>query len=133
MATTSPENKPHVATMYYCIDDDINFYFMAAKNSQKLKDIEVNKNIAITVGFGPALINVQAQGEAEVIYDYNEDFVNKILKKINFHSIDQIPVLRLEKDGIVFLKMKPTRLTFLNLDKEGHPDTYGHENGVIIP
>lgn len=126
VATVSATGEPEIATMYYYTDDDFNFYFISAKNSQKLKNIEINKNVAIAVGFGPAPITVQAGGVAEISYDFNEEFVNKIFEKINFHNLDQWPVLQLEKEGLVLLKVKPKWLVLLNFDKKGHPTTYSH-------
>ncbi len=126
VATVSADSEPKVSTMYFCIDDELNFYFLTAKNSKKLKNVGENNNVAVAVGFGPATITVQAGGTMEVVSD-QDDLVDKIFGKIKFHSLDQWPVLHLEKEGIVLLKMTPKWLTLLNFDKEGHPNTYSHD------
>jgi len=127
VATVSATCEPGVATMYYYTDDDFNFYFIAAQDSQKLKNIKINSKVAITVGFDPAPIAVQAGGIANISYDFKEEFVNKVLEKINFHGLDQWPVLQLAKEGLVLLKVKPTWLVLLNFDKVGHSETYSHD------
>ena len=132
MATVNLLGEPEVATMYYYTDDDFNFYFISARNSQKLKNIEANKNVAIVVGFGPAPITIQVGGIVEIRYDFNDEFVNKIFEKINFHNLDQWPVLQLEKEGLIILKVKPKWLVLLNFDKEGHPNTYSHEFHKLV-
>ncbi len=132
VSTVSPEGEPQIAVMYYYTDKDLNFYFLTSRNSQKLKNLALNKNIAIVVGFGPATITIQAGGVAETDQDFKEEFVNKILEKINFHNLDQWPVLQLEKEGLVLLKVKPKWLVMLNFDKEGHPTTYSHEFNKLI-
>lgn|SRR3989344_254877 len=132
VATVSILGEPEVATMYFYADDNFNFYFICAKDSQKLKNIEINKNVAIVVGFGPAPITIQAGGITEISYDFKEEFVNKIFEKINFHNLDQWPVLQLEKEGLVILKVKPKWLVLLNFDKEGHPNTYSHDFHKLV-
>ena len=132
VATVSVLGEPEVATMYYYTDNDFNFYFITSTSSQKVKNLEANKNVAIVVGFGPAPIAVQAGGTAEISYDFREEFIDKVLEKINFHSIDQWPVLQLEKEGLVLLKVKPKWLVLLNFDKEGHPSTYSHNFHKLI-
>jgi len=133
VATVSSDGSPQVATMYYDIDKDLNFYFIAASNSGKLKNIKLNKYVAIAVGFGPEPVTVQAGGEAEISLEANDKLVEKILGKIKFQSLDQWPVLWLEKGGLVVLKVKPKWLTFLNFDKEGHPETYSHDFHRLLP
>src|SRR3989338_6430470 len=133
MATVSPEGEPQVATLYYDIDRDLNFYFITAQNSKKLKNIESNKNVAITVGFGPEPVTVQIGGIAEIGSELKDEVVERIFKKIDFHHLDQWPVLQLEKGGLVVLKVKPKWLVFLNLDQSGHPTTYSHHFHQLIP
>lgn len=133
VATVSDEGEPRVSTMYYYTDDDFNFYFITAKDSQKLKNIEANNRVAIAVGFGPATITIQASGTALINYDFKGEFVDKVFKKIGFKNLDQWPVLQLEKGGLVLLKVKPQWLVLLNFDKEGHPNTYSHTFHQIIP
>lgn len=132
VSTVSEEGEPEVATMYYYTDEDFNFYFITAKDSQKLKNIENNQKVALVVGFGPALIAIQAGGIAEISTDFKEELVNKVLEKINFYSLDQWPVLQLQKKGIVILKVKPKWLVLLNFDKEGHLNTYSHNFHKLI-
>lgn len=132
VSTVSPLGEPQVSTMYYYIDADFNFYFITAKGSKKLKNIESNQKVAIVVGFGPAPITVQAGGIAEINQDFKEELIDKIFKKINFHSLDQWPALKLQKDGLVIFKVKPKWLTFLNFDKEGHPNTYNHDYNQMV-
>ncbi len=132
VSTVSMDGEPQVSTVYYYADADLNFYFITAKGSKKLKNIEANKKVAIVVGFGPAPITIQAGGIAETNQDFKEEFIDKIFKKINFHTLDQLPFLNLEKEGLVIFKVKPTWLTFLNFDKEGHPDTYSQDFNKLI-
>jgi general stress protein 26 len=132
VATVSRDGTPYVSTMYFCIDENFNFYFLTSAHSQKLKDIEVNKNIAVVVGFGPQTITIQAGGVAEIVVDQDEMFMNNIFKKIKFKNLDQWPVLHLEKEGIVILKLNTEWMTLLNFDKEGHPKTFSHEIQKVI-
>ncbi len=123
VATVSREGTP---------DEDFNFYFLTSAHSRKLKDIEFNSNIAVVVGFGPQTITIQAGGNAEVVRDQDEMFMNNIFKKIKFKNLDQWPVLHLEKEGIVILKLNTAWMTLLNFDKEGHPKTFSHEIQKVI-
>lgn len=127
VATVSPTGEPQVATMYFYSDDQFNFYFLTARGSHKINNIEVNNKVAIVVGFGPETICVQVAGTAEIGHEFKDEFIKKIMDKISFHKLDQWPVLLLEKEGLVLLKVKPESLVLMNFDKEGHPITYSHD------
>ncbi len=133
LATVSIMDKPRAATMYFYTDNDFNFYFLTARDSHKLKNIEKNNNVAIVVGFGPQSTTVQAGGTAETNLDFNEEFIDKVFKKTEFHNPDQWPVLRLEKTGLVMIKVTPTWMTFLNFEKHVEPDMQDHHIYTLIP
>lgn len=132
VATVSAKGEPQAATMYYYTDNDFNFYFMAARDSKKLENLEANRNVAIVVGFGPTPITIQAGGVVDINHEFKEEFIDKILKKISLNKLDHWPVLQLEKKGLVMLKVEPKWLTFLNFDKEGHPKTYSNQIHQLI-
>src|SRR3989344_1681562 len=124
VATTSPEGVPQAATMYYVIDDDFSFYFLTHLESKKTRNLRDNGHVAIVIGFGPSLKTVQAGGVAEVMEDWRTGTLFR--KKILLQMMERIeaelgtwPVMHIQKGAeLAVLKMTPTWMTYLNLDKE---------------
>ncbi len=46
---TSDWSIPRVSTLYYCIDLDINFYFISLPGSKHIQNILNNKNVAFSI------------------------------------------------------------------------------------
>ncbi len=130
LSTVSSDGKPHSATVYFLVDDDFTFHCVSYRDSEKAKDIEKNGAVAITVGFGPEPITIQAKGIAEPLTD---GLYLKILAKIGFEHIDQFPIFRIGSGGFVAFTIKPIELKWLNLDKKGHPRGYHQGFHHIIP
>ena len=38
--------EPWICSVYFVVDDDLNFYFVSSPDSQHSKDIEKNKSVA---------------------------------------------------------------------------------------
>jgi general stress protein 26 len=121
LSTVDLNNKPHVATVYYIVEDDFTFYIISSADSKKVQNIGDNSNVALVVGFGPSPVTIQTGGTAEILsnYEYLE-----IMKKIGYENIHKWPVFFIGKGEFVVVKIKPEWMVFLNLDKEGDPERY---------
>lgn len=132
LATATASGRPEAATMYFHVDNDFTFYFMAAKESQKIKNITQNPHVAFVVGVGIAPITIQGFGVATLSTDVEYPFFAHVVKKIKLHHIDQMPLMRINKDSYVTITVKPDSLMWLNLDKAGHPETYYDDFNHLI-
>lgn len=69
VATTRPDNRPHIAPVWYLWEGDT-FYFETARDSVKADNLRSNPNVAITVDIsqgGLRLRYVILEGQVEII------------------------------------------------------------------
>lgn len=132
LVTASGHCEPEAATMYYDVNDDLTFYFIASKDSRKVHNLQHNPRVAFVVGFGPAPITVQGGGVATLNHSVKLPLFGSIVAKIKLHHIDQLPMMRLNPEAFVTITVKPTWLVWLNLDKPDHPEAYGNHFHHLI-
>ena len=137
LATTSGK-EPHVATVFFTVGEDFTFYIVSHLGSKKVQDIRLNENVALVAGFGPAPVTAQMGGKAEIIEDYRTDTLFRktvmleLLEKIEI-DLKQWPIMKVGEGELVVLKITPTWMSWLNLDKEGRPLSYAEDFYKIIP
>jgi len=116
------DGDTHVATIYYHVDENFNFFFLTATNTQKYNNLLENPNAAIVVGFGPSQTTIQGQGTAILLEKASEDENNaiaRIKKRLQDSSNETWPVFQLseyDKEAIAVFKFVPDKLQLLNLD-----------------
>lgn len=117
------DGNTHVATVYYYVDTNFNFYFLTATNTRKYKNLLENNNAAIVVGFGPSYTTIQGQGTAMLLEKASEeenDAIARIKKRLQDHNSETWPVFQLDaydKEAIAVFKLIPDRLELLNLEQ----------------
>lgn len=62
--TVSNENTPHLTTLFYIVDKDLNFYFISRSQTAKIDNISRGSKVSIVVSDRHSFITVQAQGVA---------------------------------------------------------------------
>lgn len=62
--TTSIDNSPHLSTMFYLVDPDLNFYFITKSETAKVKNIAQNPHISVIVSDKDSYKTVEASGVA---------------------------------------------------------------------
>ena len=123
------DGNAHVATVYYHVDDNFNFYFLTATNTQKYANLQENSNAAIVVGFGPSYTTIQGQGTATLLEKASAEEANaiaRIKKRLQDHNNETWPVFQLDAynaESIAVFKLVPTTLQLLNLE---------HSSGLAI-
>lgn len=75
IATIGKEGCPHVSTVVYFIDKDLNFYFLTNKNTRKVEDLFHNEQIGGEVHNVPEWY-VQFRGTITAL---DEDETNKVI------------------------------------------------------
>jgi general stress protein 26 len=50
LSTVSPDNLPDAAVIYTLVDEQFNFFFITKSATTKAKNLENNKNAALTLG-----------------------------------------------------------------------------------
>lgn len=132
LATATKDGQPHGATMNYYVDDDFTFYFISMEETKKLGNLRENKQAAIVVGFGPAPITIQGEGEAELREKNDKELLYKISGTYSLDDLTKWPILRIARGVFTTIIFKPSYLVWLNLDEEGHPETFSEKFHRVI-
>lgn len=72
VSTASNDGRPELAFVYYIIDDDLNFYFITRRDSQKFRNILENWRLAVAVADEDDVKTVQLSGRVEEVTDEGE-------------------------------------------------------------
>ena len=124
-----PDGNTHVATIYYYVDNNFNFYFLTATSTQKYENLLANPNAAIVVGFGPSYTTIQGQGAAVLLEKSSaeeNEAIAQIKKRLQEHDGETWPIFQLDDyidESIAVFKFSPTALQMLNLE---------HDNGLTV-
>ena len=122
LSTVSSSNQPMSATIYFVIDDDLNFYFMTKASTRKYKNLQTNKEVSLVIGTDNVPITVQVQGKAERIEDHDEfaRWTDR-LKNIFFDNKFIAPIFQLETDEqneVLIHKITPSWIRWLDMTDE---------------
>lgn len=139
VATASRSGEPEAATVWYAIDDDFTFNFIADKESRKYKNLKENPHVAIVVGIGPDVMTIQCGGHADII-DYLKDtdraerIIRKVIDNTKLHgNLPALPVLMNPDVELGVFTVKPEWMVMLNLEYEKDPEGYKHEYSKVLP
>ncbi|HSW74911.1 MAG TPA: pyridoxamine 5'-phosphate oxidase family protein [Candidatus Saccharimonadales bacterium] len=121
LSTTSEQNVPAGAAVYYVVDDALNFYFLTHTTSQKYKNSYKNQKAALTVVDDYAQATVQTSGTiTEVGTGDEHDEIYRKLAAIHppgrFAWIT--PVSKIHEGETRLLKLTPQFLKFSNFSPE---------------
>jgi nitroimidazol reductase NimA-like FMN-containing flavoprotein (pyridoxamine 5'-phosphate oxidase superfamily) len=123
------DGNSHVATVYYYVDNNFNFYFLTATNTEKYQNLLENPNAAIVIGFGPAYTTIQGQGTALLLTKASEEenvAIAHIKKRLQDHNDETWPIFQLDaydSESIAVFKLIPQKLKLLNLE---------HSSGLVV-
>lgn len=89
VATVSKENKPEAATVYYWIDNDLNFFFMTHQHSRKFINLQSNNRIAMVVGsvFEPRTVQIEGEAEWLTTYEQMKVFLDQLIHHPNLDKL----------------------------------------------
>jgi len=119
------DGNSHVATVYYYVDNQFNFYFLTGTHSQKYNNLLENPNAAMVVGFGPSQTTIQGQGAAVLLEKSSEEeneAIAHIKQRLQNHQNETWPLFQLDtydSESIAVFKFIPDTLQLLNLEHDG--------------
>lgn len=105
LATASPTGLPQVAVMAFAVLDSGHLLLNTDIHSRKVKNINQNAHVALTVGWDTSKKNYQVQGDASVIIE--EDVAHKTYKEIFYGQNLQLEAFR-NIPNHVFIRILPT-------------------------
>ena len=113
LSTIEPDGTPHAAVITTMTDDNFNFFFITKADTTKAKNIEQNKNAALTFVDVNILTTVQVKGlvhNLENAPDYADTFL-KVSEVVSKYISP--PLAQLKNPGeFVLYKLEPTWLRF---------------------
>lgn len=120
---TCENHQPHSATVYYVVDESLNFYFLTATNTTKYNQLIANNTASIVVGFGPAYVTMQGHGETELLTKGSDTekhalalIKNRLLAAKHTWPLFQLSAF--DSESIAVFKLTPTTLSLLNLESD---------------
>lgn len=86
LATSDSAANPHAAVIYFTLNDDLSFSFVTKTETQKYKNIEENKSVALVAYDEKEQASVQVMGQVEKVTDQDDAY--KILNKTFKYSAE---------------------------------------------
>jgi nitroimidazol reductase NimA-like FMN-containing flavoprotein (pyridoxamine 5'-phosphate oxidase superfamily) len=124
IGTSSLDNIPYTATVYYHIDEEFNFYFLTATGTQKYQNLHANPQASITIGFGPSYTTMQGGGPVQELAKGSEEeelAIANLKERLQKHGNETWPIFQLddfEGESIAVFKLNTLTLQLLNLDQD---------------
>ncbi len=127
IGTTSPNNIPHLTTMFYVVDQELNFYFITRSETQKAKNIAIKPYAAIVVSDMNNYITVEAHGRVLAVDDVGKikstvEMFNQLYKQEGLIEKDKLfnwppPIEKIESGEITIFMLKPEHLQYDDYSK----------------
>src|SRR6266568_4105408 len=117
LSTASKDARPWGATIYYVVDEKLNFFFLTHVNSKKYHNLQEQPQAAITIADDNTQSTVQAAGAVtEVPLGPEHDHAFRMLVLV--HPPGQFewvpPVAKMHTGEILLMKLTPESLRFSN-------------------
>ncbi len=114
LATVDPSSVPHAASIYYVVDADLSIYIVTREETQKYQNIKQNSDVSMVVTDEETAETIQLVGGAQKVTD--EHAISGILEKLWKITLEKhhwpAPVVKMNKGGLVVLKITPRELKF---------------------
>ena len=124
VSSVAPDSTASGAAVYYVVDDDFNFYFLAHVDSQKYKNLKQNPSAAITVVDDYKQTTIQGGGTVTEV-EIGDEHDTAYRKLALIHPPGQFawvpPVSKIHTSAIALLKLTPSRM-LLSRFQDGHAD-----------
>lgn len=135
LSTTSEDNKPWGAAIYYVADEDFNFFFATRAKTLKYENISNNPSVALTIADEASQTTVQVAGNisrvpAEDYMDIVFDKLASIKPKDDRHWTP--PMTKIHSGDYMVMKLTPTKLHYADYE-QFNPDVTHNYIETIIP
>lgn len=110
--STSDENaEVHASVVHYVIDKDDNFYFLTKTDTKKVKNLEQNNVVALTIHPSQSLQVLYVKGKAELVQNKltkQQVFDHIIEPKSYKEGVKLPPITQIETGAYIAYKITPT-------------------------
>jgi len=132
VSTISEDGKPHVASVYFTFDDNLNLYFVTRASTGKYKNTLINPNIAFVTSVEVPPRTVQIEGIVSEVNDPKEQekFFAELLKITN-EKYPAPPFTQMMNSEVMLMKITPTWARLADFDVLREHDTFQEVNSTI--
>lgn len=122
LSTISKDTTPYAAVIYFMVDSELNFYFMAESDTKKSENLQRNNHAALTIVDRKSPRTVQASGTAKEIED-PEIYRNLMVKISEANAADTEfywppPISKIDSSGdLIIYQFTPTWLRFADFSE----------------
>lgn len=120
--TTSPDHSPHLTSMFYVVDPDLNFYFITKSETEKVKNIALNPHVSVVVSDRESYKTVEASGVVvalsgierikTVIQMFAQVYRNEGVLEASKLFGWPPPIEKIEDGEIVVYELQPSQLIY---------------------
>lgn len=110
LSTVDLSGNPHSSVIHYITDKDENFYFLTKSNTNKVKYIMKNSNVALNIHRDGSLKSLLVKGSAEVVTDSGTaDLVYSLIspQKKYIEGKKLPPVTKMKGGNYIVYRLKP--------------------------
>lgn len=116
LSTCDINGNVHGAAIYYIAESETSIYFVSKSLTTKVKNIALNRNVALTITYAPLAQTLQITGVAHQETDQNTvDYVFENIVKLRLYGGEMLkpPVTALQDSGdYVVMRITPTEAKF---------------------
>lgn len=127
LATASKDGEPHAATIYYMIDDDLNFYFITKRDTTKSQNLKSGGRAALAIYEEGTQTTVQAVGKVEEEMDVTKTqkvFSNILKISMATSESGTPPISKLQAGPYVAYRLTPDSVRMASFIR---PDSGSYE------
>ena len=122
LSNVDANNNVHGSTMFFVVDEFLNFYLLTKSNTRKHENIKSNNNVALTVIFLKEQKTVQAEGTIEEVSAGTEQY-RTIISEFAVKNAEQDdiswppPLAKLPDAGLIIHRITPNWLRYGDYSK----------------
>lgn len=109
LSTVDDLGLPCAAAIYYLVDDDFTFWFVAPEKTQKIRNILKQNQVALTVTDEKTSTTAQVKGRAYQSDVSLHDIMTRFATQLNddFEFVLNLPILQHKKQEKIVMRIQP--------------------------
>lgn len=127
LSTTSASGRPHGAVVYYLPETDLSIHFVTKEETQKYKNIELNKQVSFVIYDEKSQTTLEIQGMVHIVEDLEkkrETLHNMTNSSIALSGKLLPPAYKLEGGDYIVLRLVPTSINLAIYSRDKGDNVY---------
>lgn len=140
LATADLRGRPHAATVYCVMDDDLNVYFSTGTRGRKYENLMARPEVAMVITDEKNVATMQMSGVATSLEGSEiEQSILARLWRLRFNDeVWPVPAIKLFEQGfsseLTVIRVKPTEMVFAKFGPkgDGHYNSYFQKVDLLL-